>query len=325
MIRFNLTTKLMLLLTLLFAAVFPEAGSAQGEVDSWMSPMGQIAAEQKSHLIIVTALTMVAIIPVFVLLPWILFKYRRGGKGTDYKPRWDFSLPLEIMMWGVPFVLVGIISWHLWQSTHRLDPYQPIESANATVNVQVVGLDWKWLFIYPDLGIATVGEMGMPVNHPVALTMTSDTVMQSFIISALAGQINVMAGMTTKLHVMADKAGTFEGENLQYSGNGFVDQKFDAVAMDSDAFEAWVKKIKTEGVVMDQKAYDTLAIQGSATEAHAALSNDASADGVIYFTLPNAHLFHQIVMKYHDDAPLPLDQQPGTAAFNASAKGEANQ
>lgn len=308
---------------LLIWLITPDLAFAQST--TFLDPAGQIAADQKSHLIWVTALTMIAIIPVFVLLPWILIKYRRGGKGGDYKPNWDFSLPLEIMMWGVPFVLVGIISWHLWHSTHKLDPYKPIASTNAAVNVQVVGLDWKWLFIYPDLGIATVGEMGMPIKHPMALTMTSDTVMQSFIISALAGQIYVMAGMTTKLHVMADKTGVFEGENLQYNGIGFVDQKFDAIAMEPDEFEAWVQKVKSEGVILDQKNYDILAVQGSAAEAHAALASSTASDKTIYFTLPDAHLFHEIVMKYHNDAPLALDQQPGTAAFNKAGKKEASQ
>lgn len=321
--KMKTTAAVPIIASLLIWPFLPDAAFAQSA--TFLDPSGQIAADQKSHLIIVTALTMIAIIPVFVLLPWILIKYRRGAKGKDYKPRWDFSLPLEITMWGVPFILVGIISWQLWHSTHKLDPYQPIQSANATVNVQVVGLDWKWLFIYPDLGIATVGEMGMPVDHPVAMTLTTDTVMQSFIISALAGQINAMAGMTTKLHVMADQAGVFEGENLLYSGIGFVDQKFDAVAMDPAAFDAWVRKVKAEGIVLDQKAYNTLAVQGSTSEAHMALASPTTSDKTIYFSLPDAHLFHEIVMKYHNHAPLALDQQPGTAAFNAAARGEASQ
>ena len=299
--------------------------SAFPQSATFLEPGGQIAADQKSHLILITALTMVAIIPVFVLLPWILIKYRRSAKGADYKPNWDFYLPLEVLIWGVPTLIVCFMSWHLWQSTHKLDPYKPIESANPTVNVQVVGLDWKWLFIYPDLGIATVGELGIPVNHPVAMTLTSDTVMQAFIISALAGQINAMAGMTTKLNVRADHAGTFEGENMLYNGIGFVDQKFEAIAMDPDAFEAWVQKVKSEGVVLDQKAYNILAVQGSAADAHAALASDTASDRTIYFTLPDPHLFHDIVMKYHNGAPVPLNKQPGTAAFNAAARGEAAQ
>ena len=228
-------------------------------------------------------------------------------------------------MWGVPVVLVVIMSWYLWFSTHSLDPYKQIESPNPTVNVEVVGLDWKWLFIYPDLGIATVGEMGIPVDHPVSMTLTSDTVMQSFIVAALAGQINTMAGMTTKLNFMAKEAGVYEGENVLYSGNGFVDQKFDTVAMASEDFEAWVDKVKSTGIALDKSTYATLGMQGSGADAQKALGAQTGSLGVVYFTLPDAHLFHQIVMKYHDGNPLPLDQQPGTAAFNAAAKGEATQ
>lgn len=300
-------------------------GIAFSQSATFLEPGGQIAADQKSHLIVITALTMVAIIPVFVLLPWILIRYRRSAKGGDYQPKWDFYLPLEVMIWGVPVMIVSFMSWQMWQSTHKLDPYKPIESASPTVSVQVVGLDWKWLFIYPDLGIATVGELGIPVQHPVAMTLTTDTVMQSFIISALAGQINAMAGMTTRLNIKADHAGTFEGENMLYSGTGFVDQKFDAIAMDPDAFETWVKKVRSEGVVLDQKAYNILAIQGSAAAAHAALASDTSPDGTLYFTLPDVNLFHDIVMKYHSGAPLPLNKQPGTSAFNAAAGEEASQ
>ncbi len=325
----TLTMKKKIFVAVLFVVALPVwlllPDVAFSQSASFLDPGGEIAAGQKSHLIRITALTMVAIIPVFLLLPLILIKYRRSGKGRDYKPTWDFYLPLEIMIWGVPVAIVGFMSWHLWKSTHDLDPYKSIESASPTINVQVVGLDWKWLFIYPDLGIATVGEIGIPVKHPVAMTLTTDTVMQSFIISALVGQINAMAGMTTKLNFVADHAGTFEGENMLYNGIGFVDQKFDAIAMDSEAFETWVRKVKAEGVVLDQNAYNTLAVQGSAAAAHASLGSNTDSDRTIYFTLPDAQLFHNIVVKYHNGAPLPLDQQPGTSAFNAAVKGEASQ
>ena len=124
-----------------------------------MNPRGPIAEDQKTHLFWVTVLTSIAIVPVFILLPLILFKFRRGRKSKEtYQPKWDSSSFLEILMWGVPVVLVTFMSARLWHSTHQLDPYAEIFSRNETVNVQVVGLDWKWLFIYPDHGIATVGE-----------------------------------------------------------------------------------------------------------------------------------------------------------------------
>ncbi|NRD89074.1 cytochrome ubiquinol oxidase subunit II [Sphingopyxis sp. BSNA05] len=323
MIAKTATTLTLLTVYALLALYGFSADPVYAQSDSFMDPTGQIAADQKSHFIRVTALTMIAIIPVFVLLPVILIKYRRNRRGPDYKPTWDFSLPLEITMWGVPAILVGIMSWHLWHSTHNLDPYRPIESSNPTVNVQVIGLDWKWLFIYPDLGIATVGEMAMPVEHPVAMTLTSDTVMQSFIISSLAGQIYAMAGMTTKLHVMADQTGEFEGENLQYNGTGFVDQKFKALSMEPAEFDAWVAKVKAEGIPLSKDAYAKLAVRGSTAEAHATLANNKVPDGVVYFTLPDANLFHKVVMRYHDGKPIIRSEQPGTKEFSASVNGEA--
>ncbi|KIC40358.1 cytochrome O ubiquinol oxidase [Ruegeria sp. ANG-R] len=291
--------------------------------DTFLEPAGQIASDQRSHLLWVTGITMIAVIPVFVLLPLILLRYRRGRSGATYKPRWEYSLPLEITMWGVPLFLVGVLSLALWQSTHKLDPYKPIEGAGPPVNVQVVGLDWKWLFIYPDLGIASVGELAIPVDQPVAMTLTTDTVMQSFIISSLAGQIYAMPGMTTELHVMADTVGAFEGENTQYNGNGFVGQKFMTRAMDTADFDGWVQKVKSDGVALDEAAYGVLARQSSQEEAHKGLASGAMPSDAIWFTLPDIHLFHKIVGRYHTGKPLPLAAQPGTVEFSAATQEAA--
>ena len=300
----------------LLVAGFPTPGLAESA--TFIDPAGQIAEDQKSHLVLVTLITLIAIVPVFVLLPLILLRYRRFGKDSEYRPAWEFSLPLEIAMWGVPFALIGILSWFVWQSTHKLDPYRPIDGAGEPVNVQVVGLDWKWLFIYPDLGIASVGEMAIPAERPVAMTLTTDTVMQSFIISALAGQIYAMPGMTTELHLKADREGNFEGENTQYNGNGFTGQKFITRAMDETAFDAWVTDVQSNGVALDQAAYNTLAVRSSQEDAHKALATDAMPKDAIFFTLPDTHLFHKIVMRYHSGQPLALSQQPGTPEFTTS-------
>ena len=277
---------------------------AHAESNSFMSPMGPIAAEQKAHFLKIIAITLVAIIPVFVLLPFILFKYHRSKKSKDYQPTWEFSLPLEITMWAVPIIIVLLLSFGLWKATHALDPYAAIESENPTVNVQVVGLDWKWLFIYPDLGIATVGELAIPVDHPVSMTLTTDTVMQSFMIPALAGQIYAMAGMTTKLNMMASKPGQMQGENTQYNGVGFTGQKFTTNAMDSTDFDAWVEKVKNDGITLDDVSYAILSKQSSRTEARAELGTTSMPDNLIYFTLPDTKLFDKIVHKYHGDGSM---------------------
>lgn len=288
--------------------------------DDFLAPMGAIAQEQRLHFLRVLGITMVAIVPVFVLLPWILFKYRRKNKNADYRPNWSFSLPLEFVMWGVPFILIGILSTYLWKTSHEFDPYVPIQSPNPSVQVQVIGLDWKWLFIYPELGIASVGEMAMPVEHPLDMTITTDTVMQSFVIAALAGQIYAMPGMTTKLHVMADKTGILEGENMQYNGNGFAGQKFIAKSLSPEDFQQWVETVRSNGVALDAKTYGVLGKRSDFKEAHAALATPAMPNNAIYFTLPDKQWFHRVVSRYHQSQAVTPSQQPGTASYDGLEK-----
>ncbi|MDB4354069.1 hypothetical protein N9Z02_02080 [Akkermansiaceae bacterium] len=285
--------------------------------DSFMEPLGPIAEEQKSHLIWVTALTLIAVIPVFILLPLILCKYRRkSGKGK-YRPKWESSLKLEFLMWGVPVIIVAFMSYRLWQSTHKLDPYQAIESENPAINVQVVGLDWKWLFIYPDYGIATVGEFALPVDHPAELTLTTDTVMQSFMIPALGGQIYAMPAMTTQLNLLASEPGIMEGENTQYTGDGFVEQKFMTLAQPIEEFENWVRKVRDNSIPLDEETYRLLARRTSRSEVQKTLGTDQMPEKALYFYLPDKKLFSKILMRYADGNALTPETQPGSALFNA--------
>ncbi len=224
---------------LVAAATFLASAQVAGASDSFMDPQGPIAAVQRTHMLRATALIMIAVIPVLVLVPLIALRYRRRkNSSAAYRPDWDFSARLEFMMWGVPVVIVALLSFYLWKATHRLDPYAAPFGQEPALRVQVVGLDWKWLFIYPDLGIASVGELGIPVKQQVAMTLTTDTVMQSFMIPALAGQIYAMPGMTTQLHLVADTPETMQGENTQYNGRGFTKQKFATRAMQPDDFNA---------------------------------------------------------------------------------------
>ena len=302
------------------------AAAATGSVDSFMDPQGPVAAEQKRHLIRATLLILVAVIPVLVLVPLIVLRYRRRHGGTAvYRPQWEFAPALEATMWGVPVLIVGILSYHLWQSTHRLDPYTAKVGEGPPVRVQVVGLDWKWLFLYPDLGIATVGEVGMPVGRPLSMVLTTDTVMQSFMIPALAGQIYAMPGMTTELKLAADQTGRMEGENTQYNGRGFTQQKFTAISMEADAFEAWVEQVKAAGIPLDDATYKTLALRSDRSEVQAALGTDQMPDNALYFTLPEGDLFHTILARYHGGAALSPADQPGTVPFTQDNTAEAGQ
>ncbi|WP_152563340.1 ubiquinol oxidase subunit II [Ruegeria halocynthiae] len=300
------------------AAIAIVAMSAQVVVagDSFMDPQGPIAAIQKTHLFRATLLILIAVVPVLVLVPLIALRYRRRkGTHASYRPKWDFSAKLEFVMWGVPVLIVAILSFYLWKATYRLDPYTAPFGDTPAMKVQVVGLDWKWLFIYPDLGIASVGELGIPVKQQVALTLTTDTVMQSFMIPALAGQIYAMPGMTTKLHIVADAPETMLGENTQYNGRGFTKQKFEAKAMSPEEFDAWVSDVRANGIPLDQPTYRTLAMRTDRDEVQAALGTSQMPDDALYFTLEDSALFHTILHRYHGGKPLSADQQPGTTGY----------
>lgn len=282
---------------------------------SFLDPGGPIAAAQRAHLVEVVAWTMIAILPVFLLVPLILWRYRYRNTRARYSPDWNFSGWLDLVMWGVPFLIVAVLSVQLWRSAHALDPYKPIEAAGAPVEVQVVGLDWKWLFLYPDLGIATVNELAFPAGAPVALELTTDTVMQSFMVPALAGQIYVMPGMRTKLHLLADEPGRFAGENTQYSGVGFTKQKFEAVAMTKEDFASWVAEVRAKGASLDAETYGRLALPSSGADARAALGSPAMPEGVVWFGTVEPGLFARVIDRYTQGAPVPPDLQPGAVGY----------
>lgn len=284
--------------------------------DSFLDPQGPVAAIQKTHLLRATGLILIAVVPVLILVPLIAIRYRRRKGGhAAYRPNWDFSVQLEFTMWGVPALIVVILSIYLWKTTHRLDPYADPFGEGPALKVQVVGLDWKWLFIYPDLGIASVGELAIPVKRQVEMTLTTDTVMQSFMIPALAGQIYAMPGMTTQLHLVADQAQQMQGENTQYNGRGFTKQKFATLSMQTEDFNAWVRSVQDKGILLDQSTYHTLAMRSDRDEVQAALGTPQMPDNALYFKLDEGDLFHSIVHRYHSGKPLSLSQQPGTTAY----------
>lgn len=286
---------------------------------SFLDPGGPIAAAQKAHMIEVVAWTMVAIVPVFVLVPLMLWRYRYRNTKARYTPDWEFSRLLDLLMWGVPLIIITVLSVALWKSTHDLDPYRPIASDQPPINVQVVGLDWKWLFIYPDYGIATVNELAFPVGASLALDLTSDTVMQSFMVSALAGQIYVMPGMRTQLHLLADEIGNFEGENTQFTGIGFTEQKFEALSMTFEDFTAWVARVRSQGVPLDVPTYARLGASSTGVEARATLGTAQMPAGVIYFSSVEPSLFFEVMGRYMGGTAVPSTQQPGAVGYELPA------
>ena len=219
---------------------------------------GPVAEQTRSLFLTVCLILLFVVGPVLVLTPIFAWHYRLSNTKSAYRPQWGFNWPLEGLIWIPPVIIVVILAVFLWRDTHRLDPYKPLASTLPPVEVQVVALDWKWLFLYPDEGIASVNEFVIPVGRPVHLSLTSTTVMQSFFVPQLAGQIYAMAGMTTQLNLAASRPGVFRGENAQFNGMGFQNQKFPVRAEADDGYRAFVGRARATGSTLDMAAFKTL-------------------------------------------------------------------
>lgn len=283
---------------------------------SFLDAQGPVAAEQRWHFIeIMWILGLFVALPIFVSMPWLLWRYRAGAKrprrthkgkramaleivgarAPRYTPTWRHSTALEIITWVGPIGIVCALSYQLWGTAHSLDPYQPVKPAARALHVQAVGYNWKWLFIYPNQGIASVGVMAFPATRPVAMQLTSATVMQSLQIPSLVGQIYAMGGMVSELHFAATNPGRFIGKNTMYNGRGFYKQDFTAIAMTPEDFKSWVRKVRAIGVPLNARTYEALSQRSTRAELAAALPRAASHEGVVYFTGVPDHLFRGIV------------------------------
>jgi len=250
-----------------------------------LDPKGPIALAERDLLFTAFALMLIVVIPVFIMTFLFAWRYRASNSAARYTPDWAYSTGIDVVIWVVPALIVGALGVVLWGNTHKLDPYRAIDPAVAPLEVEAVAQDWKWLFIYPAQEIAAVNELVFPSGRPVSLKLTSDTVMNSFYIPALAGQIYAMAGMQTRLQLLADAPGVFAGRNVQYSGAGFSDQHFKATAASPPDFDAWVAKVKQSPQKLDAAAYR-------------ALVTPRRAHPVTYYSSVAPDLFDTIIAKY---------------------------
>ncbi len=222
-----------------------------------VSPQGPIAAAELNLMIFAIKLMLLVVIPVIFMACFFAWKYREG-KNSKYTPEWSHSTMLELVWWSIPIIIILILGTVTWITTHSLDPYKPIDSDKTPVTVEVVSLDWKWLFIYPELKIATVNYLKLPVGTPINFRITAASPMNSFIIPQLGGQIYAMTGMTTQLHLLADKPGTYRGLATNYTGIGFAGMHFDTDVTTPEEFLSWVDTVKqkptnlTSAVFWDQ-------------------------------------------------------------------------
>ncbi len=229
-----------------------------------MNPAGDIAAQQGHLIVVSTLLMMLIIVPVIGLTLWFAWRYRASNTEATYTPDWDHSTQLELLIWGAPLLIIIALGLVTWISTHTLDPYRPLRRLDAQrpltadvqpIDVEVVALDWKWLFIYPEQGIATVNELAAPVDRPIRFHITASTVMNSFYIPALAGQIYAMPGMQTTLNAVINHTGEFEGLSANYSGAGFSNMRFKFHALSDAGFTQWVTTAKASPLALERANY----------------------------------------------------------------------
>lgn len=249
-----------------------------------MNAAGPIAAAEW-HLYLRLAVVLIFVAaPVLLLTPMMAWHYRQANKNNKFKPKWNFSWPLEGLIWVPPTGIVIGLGFLLWDSTHRLDPYRPIISAQPPLEIQAVAFDWKWLFIYPGLNVATVNRMQIPAGRPVHIQLTSGTVMQSMLIPRLTGQIYAMSGMRTELNFAADEPGVYRGENTQYNGVGFPRQKFEVVALSPAEYHRWEADAQSGGRPFSEADYAQL------------LERSVAPKPVVYARVPNG-LFRRILTR----------------------------
>jgi cytochrome o ubiquinol oxidase subunit 2 len=207
------------------------------------NPNGIITAQEKDLFIIAMVLMLLVVVPVIILTLWFAWRYREGAN-AKYTPEWTHSTTLEVVCWGIPAILILILSIMVWKTTHSLSPYKPLESDKKPLVIEVVALDWKWMFIYPEEDIATINYIKIPKDRPINFKITSAAPMNSFFIPELAGQIYAMTGMTTQLHLIAENNGKYRGFSANYTGTGFAEMQFYAEVSDEKDFDSWVHEVK---------------------------------------------------------------------------------
>jgi cytochrome o ubiquinol oxidase subunit 2 len=260
-----------------------------------LMPGGIVAEQQRDLLATAAALMLIVVIPVFGMCGWFAWHYRSSNARARYAPAWDYSLPIDVMIWLVPGLLISVLAVLVWVYSYRLDPYKVVPSTRGPIEVQVIAQDWKWLFLYPEQHIAVVNELVFPSDRALSLKLTSDTVMNAFHIPGLGGQIYVMAGMQTELHLKANGTGNFIGRNVQFSGEGFSGQTFLVHATSDAEFAAWLARVKGSNHPLDEATY-------------AELRRPSSKVPATYYSDYNRELYDRVIARYVNrpsDAPHP--------------------
>lgn len=262
-----------------------------------LDPKGPVGLQERHLIIITLLLSSIVVIPVFSLLAVFAWKYREGNTKSRYSPNLDHNPVAETIWWLIPSVLITILGVIIWNSSHQLDPYRALDSKVKPLTIQVVALDWKWLFIYPQQNIATVNFVQFPRQTPVNFEITADAPMNSFWIPQLGGQIYAMPGMSTQLHLLANTDGDFRGSSANISGEGFAGMAFTARSSSMDDFQQWVASVRRSPSRLSQTAYDRLAAP-------------SQNNPVAYYASDEPNMFDNVIIKYMG----PMTNMPGMGA-----------
>jgi len=259
--RLALFTRLMLMPSKILSSVMicgllilTLTGCSGGVLD----PQGPVSAANAKIFFNALAAMLVIVIPTIFATLLFAWRFRASNRSARYQPGFVYSGRIELVVWAVPILIVNFIGGVIWFSSHDLDPYKPIPSEKSQLEVQVVSLDWKWLFIYPDQGIASVNDLTIPDRTPIHFSLTSASVMNMFFVPQLGTMMAAMHGMVTQLNLEASHPGDFYGESAQFSGDGFSDMNFTVHAVSAESFSKWVSKVQEGENWLDSAAYLTL-------------------------------------------------------------------
>jgi cytochrome o ubiquinol oxidase subunit 2 len=273
-----------------------------------LDPVGPVGADDAKILIDATLIMLAIIIPTILLAYWMAWRYRASNTKAEYLPYWSYSGRIEAVVWSIPILTIMFIGGVIWIGSYKLDPFKPLPSRTPPLEVQVVSLDWKWLFIYPQQGIATVNQLVVPTGTPVHFQITSASVMNAFFVHQLGSMIYAMPGMVSQLWLQADRPAVMLGQSAQFSGDGFSDMQFQVRSVPAADFGAWVQSARSSGAVLDRAQYAMLARQ-------------SQKDPPITYRGVDPGLFQAIATQAVPPGPGPEPEAPETAAREVPTGG----
>lgn len=268
---------------------------------SWVlfNSKGSVGIAQRDLIITCIGLMLFVVVPAIALTFMFAWKFRASNKAAKYRPDWSHSTRIEVVVWGIPLIIIAVLAAIVWKSTQQLDPYRPLDIEGDPIRVEVIATDWKWVFVYPDYGIATVNELTFPEGRQVAFSITSNSTMNTFFIPQLGGQVYAMAGMRTKLHLIANEEGDYRGMSGNFSGPGFSDMRFTAHAKTEKDFERWVMQVRSSPMTLDFNAFLKIA-------------KPSQREGVVHFSQVETGLFKKVIDQFIDSGKRTSTQAAGS-------------